>query len=423
MQTETILQEKFESGSKMSKPFVGWMLWILASLIYAHQYFLRVSISGLSDQLKESFHMTTVDLAYLSGNFFITYIVCLPFSGVLLDRYNIKNIFPFAGIVCGFACFGFALSGSSYQLLFWRLIIGGSASCFLIGALLIIREYFKDELFPLLSGLTLTIGLFGGILGEGPLYHLSRYVEWRIIIHGAGLFVMISSIILYVLLLNNNLRRDSSRTLSRLFNDLRIFLLDKNNWLPAIYGGLMLSIVIAFASFWAPPFISKHYHVSPNNGEYYATIIFSGYAIGAPMTALLAQKLGIRVIMIVTSILAIISTFCLVYFQFPLIIMASLLLLQGITVGSFSLTAMAVKQISKPDILASALSFSSLIAQLVGMIILWFISAVIYYDTYGLIFQKKTGSLMVMHQSLYALIGFLCCAVLVGWGIKLPEKR
>nr|WP_172480801.1 MFS transporter [Legionella hackeliae] len=188
----------------------------------------------------------------------------------------------------------FAYSTNEIQLIIGRFAMGASASFSLTGAQTIIRMYFSDRLFPIFSGLTLTVGVIGAIVGGLPLIEASRYEGWRIIMQYAGCGSITLAFLLYLFLGKKKQLHNSEYDFKHLMKDFKQFLKTRRAWLPGIYGGLMLSPIIAFASFWAAPFLITHYNYSLEFAEFLASFVFIGYACGSPAHALLAEKVGLK---------------------------------------------------------------------------------------------------------------------------------
>ncbi len=361
-----------------------WVLWILSTLIYFHQYALRVIVSSLSHYLIADFSLTIIDLTDLAVLFFIAYIIILPIAGVLLDRYGIKKMLPLASFIMGISCFLFADSRSETDLVIARILMGGSASFSLLASLIIIRKYFKASLFPILSGLTLSIGIFGCIFGNWFLVYESHTVSWRLLIRYSGLIALLLAAGFFINMYlgeKNKQQTPATKTVSlaKFLSDIKLFLNQWNNWLPGIYGGFSLVPIVAFASFWSSPFLQLNYHMSSNHAAYFTSYIFIGYAVGAPIIAQLAQKIGLKPMMILSAGLALVSMMLLINIALPFALLMLCLFSLGFTAGSFALTTIAIKLSTPQDITASCFSFSAMLSQLIAALVLWLMGQYIFY--------------------------------------------
>jgi len=210
------------------KLLFSWVIWTLAMLTYFQQYYLRETISSLVDYLMHDFFLTVVDLNNLVVLFFLAYVLMLPLAGILLDRYGVKKILPLASIVAAISCFLFSDAHTDMGLVLARILKGASASFSLLAILLIIRKNFRANLFPVLSGLTLTIGLLGGICGDWFLVDMSKIESWRVLTRYVGWFSVIVAVLLYISIHKQEVQDgeqqlNSQATLKNYLNGIRSF--------------------------------------------------------------------------------------------------------------------------------------------------------------------------------------------------------
>ncbi|WED44097.1 MFS transporter [Legionella cardiaca] len=401
----------------------AWVVWILAALTYFHQYFLRVSVGSLSGYLMHDFSLTMLQLSDLAVLFFISYLVVLPISGILIDRFGVRRMMPLASLLSGAACILFSYSTNDIELNIARLAMGAGAAFSLIGAQTIIRIYFPGHLFSILSALTLTLGVLGAIGGGVPLILASSHESWQLIMKYAGYCSLILALLLFTLLDKQTISTTSQYGFKKLFADFNIFIRTRRAWLPGVYGGLMLTPIIAFASFWAAPYLMAEYHYGVKFSEFLAAFVFIGYAFGSPIHSILAQKFGLKLVMICSSTVAALTSFLLVYIHLSIWLSVICLLLLGITVGSFVLT-MVITRLSTPaDIAASAFSFNTLISQLVGAGILWGIGQFLYGLHRVEVGRLKVYPIEVLHHAMHLLIAASFLAVIIACLIKIPSAK
>jgi len=64
-----------ELQNNIKQLILPWIIWGIASVFYAHQYFLRISVSGLEPELVKYFHINAVAIGYIAAAFFVGYLV------------------------------------------------------------------------------------------------------------------------------------------------------------------------------------------------------------------------------------------------------------------------------------------------------------------------------------------------------------
>ncbi|KTC82102.1 MFS transporter [Legionella cincinnatiensis] len=386
-----------------------WSMWLLASLTYFHQYFLRQVVSTLSHYLINDFFLTIVDLTDLAALFFIAYVITLPFSGVLIDRYGVKRMLPLALIIAAISCFLFYLAKTDIELIIARLLMGAYATFTLLSSYTVIRKYFPTHLFPLLSGLTLTIGLIGAICGSFILLKFTTPFNWRDSLIYAGFFALALALLFFISVhlhdAKHGKHKSNNTNIKIFFKDCTFFLKKWSNWFTGFYGGCILTPIIAFASFWATPFLTLHYHMNQLKSTYFISSAFIGYALGAPIIAVLAQKVGLKKMMILSSACASTVLILITTANFNEFFLMICFLLLGFTAGAFSLSTILIKLSIPDDITASAFSFNTMIAQLFGAFILWAMGEIIYYfHKTNLVNKQNLYSETVLQHTMYLLI-------------------
>ena len=76
--------------------------------------------------------------------------------------------------------------------------MGIGAAFAALSCLKLASSWFAHKQFALLTGLLLSIGLFGSILGEGPLLYLVQYYAWR---HALKIVAIFGFVIVFLIIL------------------------------------------------------------------------------------------------------------------------------------------------------------------------------------------------------------------------------
>ena len=170
--------------TSFSKPrAVIWMIWIVASVFYAYQYVLRVMPSIMLPNIMEQFHIDTLAFGQFSGIYYIGYALMHLPIGIMLDRFGPRKVMT--------ACILLTVAGLT-PLIFaehWvypiigRLMIGIGSSAAILSVFKIIRMTFKEELFPRMLSLSVTIGLIGAIYGGGPVSYMLSTFGYQTVIY------------------------------------------------------------------------------------------------------------------------------------------------------------------------------------------------------------------------------------------------
>ncbi len=361
-----------------------WMIWSFATLIYFQQYYLRVIVGSLSHYLMIDFFLTIVDLTDLSVLFFVAYIVALPIAGILIDRYGVKKMLLLASFTLTISCFIFSHSHNDTELAVARGLMGSSGAFTLISTLIIIRRYFKASLFPILSGLTLSVGILGGVIGNWLLVDLSNTYNWRVLISYTGWFSLALGPLFFISIHLHEKGEKHTHIahqagLKKFFSDVKKFLNQWRNWLPGIYGGFIIAPIVSFACFWSTPFLRFKYQITLDDSAYYTSYIFWGYAAGAPIIAFFIKKVGLKSMMVFCAGLELVTMLILINYTLPFSLLPLCLFSLGFTAGAYCLASILTKLLAENDIAACAFSFTDMISQFIAALTLWLMGEYIFY--------------------------------------------
>ena len=151
-------------------------------------------------------------------------------------------------------------------------------------------------------------------------------------------------------------------TVRALFSGLLEVLSNRQIWLTAIYGGLMFSPLLTFASLWGVPFMELKYDISRPAAAWTVSLVFFGMGIGSPLFGWISDHIGRRKpTMILGSIGALICTRSIFYLSFlPLWATNVLVFCFGLSVSGFLTAFSIVREISPQHCNATALGFMNL---------------------------------------------------------------
>jgi fucose permease len=82
-------------------------IWGNSLLIYFHQYFLRVSVSSMEHQLLGYFHINALTFSTMAAMFYYAAMIMQIPSGLLIDRYGVRNMLTCSALILSLGCFFF----------------------------------------------------------------------------------------------------------------------------------------------------------------------------------------------------------------------------------------------------------------------------------------------------------------------------
>src|SRR5260370_33365668 len=120
-----------DQESISDQPGVPRRRWMIASLLgfgVLVNYFDRVNLSVSQDALHSAFGITTVQFGYLLSAYSWTYALMQLPSGVLLDRFGVRQIGRISALLWGVASFG-AASATGLQWFLSRPFLFWGGAC------------------------------------------------------------------------------------------------------------------------------------------------------------------------------------------------------------------------------------------------------------------------------------------------------
>lgn len=356
----------------------AWLIWFIASLFYGLEYFQRVSPSVMAEPLMATFHINAETLGFIISFYFYAYAAAQIPVGLLLDRFGARKLLTLSCAIISIGTLLFAVAKLLILLALARLLIGfGSAFAF-IGVLKLASQWYSNEKFPIMVGLTNTLGVLGAIFGQAPLAELMKHYGWSeslIIISVLGFVV---SFLIWIVI-QDKPETDCEKKLQlphyneKPFNigfALKDIFSCYQTWLTALYAGLMVAPIIAFAELWGVPFLIRDYHIGSIIAADLNTAIFIGIGIGGPVNGWLAGKLKQpKKIMLSGNIIALLSLIAIIYIpSLPYYWGALLLFIFGFSTSSMLIAFSLNKDRHSNQYSGLVTAFTNMIIMIMGAI-------------------------------------------------------
>lgn len=334
--------------------FRNYLCWIFISVFYLFENCLIVSQGILGPSMQAELGITDTQLALLASAFYWSYSLMQIPVGVILDRFGVRIPLLTAIAIC--IC-GVYLSyrADSFLLEFLaRLLIGFGASFVVLSSLNFSAVNFSKNIFATLTGLLLTIGMSGQILGEAPLLSMINNIGWRpslLALTYVGIFIFI---FLVLFLPRQRPDRPEIRTLK---NDLKIIYSNSIYWRIAIYGMLRFTPFSLFASFWGAKLIPILHNISIMQAATIVGMLPLGFAIGAPIWGFISDKSGKRLPGLIISNILELILWSIIFIKIGYTNLNVVVCLLGFSISGFLPAFSLMKETADENIRSSALGF------------------------------------------------------------------
>lgn len=345
-----------------SKPSIlPWIMWGLGALFYCYEFCLQVSPSVMTNEIMRDFNVSASKLGNLSAFYLYAYTLMQIPVGILLDRFGPRRLLTFAILCCALGSFMLGTAKIFTVAALGRFLIGVGSSFAPVGCMHLAATLLPLNRFALMTGVMLTIGMAGAVGGEAPLSMLIAKLGWReTLILFAGIGIVLSMII-WALIRDKIIVSDTYKQGHRtgFLTGIRRVLRNKQIWIVSIYGGLMYLPTPAFAGLWGVSFLMQSYQLPRTAAALYVSLIFIGWAIGAPLFGWFSDRIGKRrPPMAIGSIGALICILLILYITtLPVVLMGVLLFLFGFFSSGFLPAFSVAREINPPETNATALGF------------------------------------------------------------------
>jgi MFS family permease len=274
-----------------------WLVWLPAALLFTYAFFHRVAPSVMIDPLMRDLGVGAAVLGNLSAFYFYAYAGLQIPVGMAVDRWGPRRVLTAAAAFCALGSLCFALSDTLGLLYLGRLMIGVGSAFGFVGALILAGRWFSTRRFALVSGLTMMVGMSGGILGQAPLAVVIDAVGWRAPLLGAAAAGGILALGIWTLVRDHPpgaAAKDPSHRGAGIAAALAEVLGQRQNWIIALIGAATSAPLLAFAGLWGVAWLMQVHGMTRPEAAATTSALLIGWALGAPLAGHVSDRLARR---------------------------------------------------------------------------------------------------------------------------------
>lgn len=421
---------RMEPRAERAGTRLAWAIWGIGAAFYAFGFFLRVSPSVMVDELMTDFAVTAGAVGGLSASYFYAYAGLQLPVGVMLDRWGSRRSFILAALLCAGGGAVFASADSLFAAHAGRVLLGAGSGVAWVGCLKLASLWFHFQRFPLLSGLGLSVGMVGAMLGQAPLAVLVSTVGWRGAMWGAAAVALLFAVALVRMPPDEDAPNSEPPTghhpgLASVLRGIRRVMSNRQTWYAALYGSLMTVPMLGFATLWGVPYLVTRFGISRPSAGAAASLVLVGWALGAPLYGWLSARSGQRrSLMMVGAALNLVTITAAIYLPWlGLTPVAILLFLNGLGSGSMPLCFALARSHQPTHLAASTFGFANMLVIGLAAVVQPLIGVIMDATwTGGTSGGSRVYELSSHHAGLMVLPTAVLLALVIAWRLRAPAE-
>ncbi len=156
-----------------------WIVFLMICIVYFFVYFHRVSTSVIATDLLAVFQTHATALGLMSSMYFYLYAFEQPIVGYFTDRIGPRRVIAYWSIAAAVGCVLFGLATDIGWATAARALIGLGVGGVYVPALKALSLWYRQDEFPTMLGLLMSVGNLGAIIATTPLAWATVTWGWR----------------------------------------------------------------------------------------------------------------------------------------------------------------------------------------------------------------------------------------------------
>lgn len=363
------------------KIIFGSLVCMIAALFYCYEFVLRIIPGVLQSELSEAFgHISASTFGQLSALYYFAYSPMQMPVGILMDRFGPRRLLSLACLCCTLGSFMFSFSSSIAIAGSGRFLVGfGSAFAF-VGVLSLAVQWLPRRYFSLVAGLMTTLGMLGLIYGEMKITELVASMGLHyVLIAMVTIGFLLTVLIFFVVRDGNGGVSAKSQSLREFSHNIWQVLISPQVWLIGFVGACLYTSLSVFGELWGKSYLELAHHLTKLEAAKTISVMFLGWAVGAPLAGYFSDKTGRRVLPLVLG--ALLSLVCI----------SIVLYVPGLSYSALNTLIFFYGLFSATEIIVFVMAKENSGAKLSGTV---FAAANMIVTLGGVIFQPLVGTLL-----------------------------
>lgn len=355
------------------KVYRGLIICIIAALFYCYEFILRILPGILHSEL--SAKMGNIPAAMFGQIAALYYFAYSPMQlpvGMLMDRFGPRRLLSLACFCCTLGSYLFGYSDHLMMVGIGRFLVGfGSAFAF-VGVLTLSTMWLPKNLFSLFAGIMTTMSMLGNVYAEIKITSMtSVYGLNSVLMAAVALGGVLTLIILVFVRDNKEYLSQHHVSLSSFFKEVMTVIVSYKVWIVGMVGAFLYTSLSVFGELWGQSYLEQAHHLSKMQSAQTISMLFIGWAVGAPLSGYLSDKFAQRIIpLMIGAIGGLLSIASILYLpNLSYTSLKVLILAFGLFTSTEILVFAMAKEISGSFISGTVFAVTNMIVTLLGALL------------------------------------------------------
>ncbi|AHE67987.1 MFS transporter [Legionella oakridgensis] len=306
-----MLTQMFEGSlTKRKQIYFGSLVCAIGAVFYCYEFVLRIIPGALQSELSAVFgHISASTFGQLSAFYYFAYSPMQLPVGMLMDRFGPRRLLTFACLCCTIGSFMFMCFSSMLIAGCGRFLVGFGSSFAFVGVLSLAMYWLPQRYFSLVAGLITTLGMLGLVYGEVKITELALTMGLRPVLFLMVVFGALLSLLIFLIVRDGpGGHHVKMQPLTEFFQNVWRVLTSSEVWLIGFVGACLYTSLSVFGELWGKTYLEQAHHLTKVEAARTISVMFLGWAVGAPVAGYFSDLTGRRVLPLVIG--AILSLIC-----------------------------------------------------------------------------------------------------------------
>lgn len=352
--------------------YFGSLVCAIGAIFYCYEFVLRIIPGALQSEISAAFgNISASTFGQLSAFYYFAYSPMQLPVGLLMDRFGPRRLLSFACLCCTVGSYMFSFSTSMLVASMGRFMVGFGSSFAFVGVLSLALHWLPRRYFSLVAGLITTLAMFGLVYGEMKITKMAVSLGLQ---HVLSMMVIFGSILTVIIVL---IVRDGpggsqvkSQPIVEFFHNVVRVLTSPQVWVIGFVGACLYTSLSVFGELWGKNYLEQAHHLTKMQAAKTISMMFLGWAVGAPVLGYLSDVSGRRVLPVVIGAIA--SLFCIsIILYWPGLsypVLNTLMFLYGVFSGSEIIVFVMAKENSGAQLSGTVFAATNMIVTLGGVV-------------------------------------------------------